>query len=60
MSYLTRRPPARKPYTPDLFSWRPVVAPSRAARRIADRYGLSVAHAILIARHAGLGSEARR
>lgn len=60
MSYLTRRTPARKMIdAPDLFSWRPYVTPDRAARRIADRYGLSIAHAALIARHAGLGTRAR-
>jgi hypothetical protein len=42
---------------PDLFSWRPaVVQPAtRAARKLAARYGLSLAHASTIAKLAGLG-----
>jgi hypothetical protein len=46
---------------PDLFSWRPTpilnVAPI-AVRKLAQRYGISVPHAIVVARLAGLGVEA--
>jgi hypothetical protein len=45
---------------PDLFSWRPTpilnVAPI-AVRKLAQRYGITVPHAIVVARLAGLGIE---
>lgn len=45
---------------PDLFSWRPTpilnVAPI-AARKLAQRYGITIPHAIIVARLAGLGIE---
>lgn len=48
---------------PDLFSWRPApilnVAPI-AARKLAQRYGITIPHAIIVARLAGLGMEARQ
>lgn len=42
---------------PDLFSWRPVLVQpaTRAAHKLAARYGLSLAHASTIAKLAGLG-----
>lgn len=47
---------------PDLFSWRqPVMlAPSRAAQKLALRYGISIAHAATVATLAGLGSAVER
>ena len=60
MLKLAKRHQTFKTIEPDLFNWRPFVAPDRVARRIADRFGVTLAHAITIARHAGLGSEARR
>lgn len=48
---------------PDLFSWRPVPvlnAAPIAVRKLALRYGISIPHAIAVARLAGLGgSEVR-
>jgi hypothetical protein len=49
---------------PDLFSWRPLPvlnAAPIAARKLAQRYGITIPHAIIVARLAGLGgSEARQ
>jgi hypothetical protein len=49
---------------PDLFSWysAPVLnAAPIAARKLAQRYGITIPHAIIVARLAGLGgSEARQ
>lgn len=47
---------------PDLFDWyreHKLRRTNHAARRIADRYGLSVHHAATIATHAGLDPESR-
>jgi hypothetical protein len=45
---------------PDLFSWRPApilnVAPI-SVRKLAQRYGITIPHAIVVARLAGLGIE---
>lgn len=54
---------SRRTSQPDLFAWRPVpvlnVAPI-AVRKLALRYGISIPHAIAVARLAGLGgSEVR-
>ncbi len=44
-----------------LFDWRPTpvlnLAPI-AARKLAQRYGITIAHAVVVARLAGLGTEA--
>lgn len=43
----------------DLFSWSPTIlhtSPTRAARKLAARYGWSLAHASTIALLAGLGN----
>lgn len=45
---------------PDLFMWRPVPVLSAApiaARKLAQRYGITMSHAIVVARLAGLGIE---
>lgn len=45
---------------PDLFSWRsaPILnAAPIAARKLAQRYGITIPHAIIVARLAGLGIE---
>jgi hypothetical protein len=48
----------------DLFSWRPVPVLNSAplaVRKLAQRYGITVPHAITVARLAGLGgSEVRQ
>ncbi len=48
---------------PDLFSWRPVPvlnAVPIAVRKLAQRYGISIPHAVIVARLAGIGgSEVR-
>lgn len=45
-------------HQPDLFSWRPVPVfnpTAHAARKLAARFGLSLAHAVTVAHLAGLG-----
>jgi hypothetical protein len=66
MQYLQKRGVPRnipQPAQLDLFSWRPTptlgFAPI-AAQRLASRFGLTIHHAIIVARLAGLGSEARQ
>jgi hypothetical protein len=52
-----------RPAQLDLFEWRPVTMPGFApiaARKLASRFGLTIHHAIIVARLAGLGSEARQ
>lgn len=52
-----------RPAQLDLFEWRPVTMPGFvpiAAQRLASRFGLTIHHAIIVARLAGLGSEARQ
>ena len=59
MPNVRRKAAARKPIltSADLFSPHPVLvqAATRAARKLAARYGLSLAHASTIANLAGLG-----
>jgi len=62
MSYVRRRRSARNSLSaqPDLFSWRPVAVFNpldHVARKLAIRFGLSIAHAATVARLAGLGTE---
>jgi hypothetical protein len=67
MTIVRKRAPARNSHRisqPDLFSWCPfpvlTVAPV-AVRKLAERYGISIAHATIVARLAGLGgSEVRQ
>lgn len=61
MQKITRRPVNRNT-DPDLFSWRPVVLVITpvAVRKLASRFGLSIAHAATVARLAGIGSEVER
>jgi hypothetical protein len=43
-----------------LFDWRPspvLNAQPFAARKLAKRYGITIAHAVIVARLAGLGTE---
>lgn len=61
MTNIRKRPSRRntlKASQPDLFSWPPApilhTAPI-AARKLAARYGLTIPHAIIVARLAGLG-----
>jgi hypothetical protein len=66
MPNVRRRRSARNSLTaqPDLFSWRPAVVFNpldHVARKLAARFGLSLAHAATIARLSGLGgSEVRQ
>jgi hypothetical protein len=51
---------ALKASQPDLFSWRSaqILNPAPiAARKLAQRYGITVPHALVVARLAGLGIE---
>lgn len=66
MSNLRKRAPSRnslRATQPDLFSWHPAPilnAAPIAARKLAQRYGITIPHAIAVARLAGLGgSEVR-
>ncbi len=64
MINLTRRATARNTSgaQPDLFSWRPTirnVAPF-AVRKLAARFGISIAHAATVAALAGIGPEVQR
>jgi hypothetical protein len=67
MMIVSKRPSRRnslKTSQPDLFSWRSTqilnTAPI-AVRKLAQRYGITIPHAIIVARLAGLGgSEARQ
>jgi hypothetical protein len=67
MSNLRKRASSRnslRASQPDLFSWRPTPIQNTApiaARKLAQRYGITIPHAIIVARLAGLGgSEARQ
>jgi hypothetical protein len=45
---------------PDFFSWHPVAVfnpPDHVARKLAARFGLSLAHAATVARLSGLGGQ---
>jgi hypothetical protein len=46
----------------DLFSWRPTIrdAAPLAVRKLAGRFGISIAHAATVADLAGIGAEVRR
>lgn len=63
MTNLRKRTPSRnslKASQPDLFSWRSaqILNPAPiAARKLAQRYGITVPHALVVARLAGLGIE---
>ena len=64
MSNVRCRAPARNTSGPqsDLFTWRPTITHTAplAVRKLAARYGLSLAHAATVAALAGLGPEAQR
>jgi hypothetical protein len=60
--YQKRRATRNYPLQPDLFDWareRDLRAANPNARRLADRYGISVQHAATIAAAAGLGETSR-
>jgi hypothetical protein len=63
MTTLRKRTSARNSLLacqPDLFSWRPapsLIGAPIAARKLAQRYGITVPHAIVVARLAGLDIE---
>jgi hypothetical protein len=61
MTYLSRRDTSRNisAAQPDLFSWRPLPSSPtpRAVRKLAQKYGLTIAHATTVARLAGIGAE---
>jgi hypothetical protein len=64
MSNLRRRAPARNTSSAqfDLFSWRPTIhdAAPFAVRKLAARFGMSIAHATTVAALAGIGPEVQR
>lgn len=63
MKIVRKRPSRRnslRASQPDLFSWRSaqILNPTPiAARKLAHRYGITVPHALVVARLAGLGIE---
>ncbi len=61
MKTYTNHPPECHPCIAGLplFDWRPAILtpPTRAARKIASRFGLSLVHASTVAGLAGLGFE---
>lgn len=62
MKIVRKRPSRRnilRAGQPELFSWHPTPARDSvpiAARKLAQRYGLTIPHATIVARLAGLGS----
>jgi hypothetical protein len=63
MHNVCHRAPARNisPTQLDLFSWRPIIrnASPLAVRKLAERFGISIAHAATVAALAGIDREVR-